>query len=136
MPTTIAQRADEMIQAIESEAFARQRRVSGSDLDTALWQIEHLESLVRRLCQSVDLQAESIANQAEEVKRLTAASIENAATIRRQRNQIHEQAGQLNDLRFRLCDDDCEDLSDERRREAASFAHSTGAAAALRGEPS
>lgn len=127
-------RVEELFTAAADGAKAYATRIGADALVAAHYETGILRDLVRKLAVSVELQAESIASQAEEIKRLRDAAESAQATIIRQRNQIREQAGELNDLRFRLCDDDGDDQSAERSREAAAFARASGAAAALRGE--
>lgn len=139
MSTTIAQRAEQLIEDAAAGAKAYAARVANGDRNTELnYRVGILESLVRSLSDSVEMQAESIANQAEEVKRLTKAAGEHVTTISRLRCTITELRGDLEDARDTIdrLDPPMRDAEDDSRRESAAFTHSTGAAAALRGEPS
>lgn len=133
MSQTIAQRADELLADAEAGAKAYAERVTAHAphlaRETALnYEVGILRDLVRRLSDSVELQAESIANQAAEIKRQTSAITMLNGTVKSQREQIrrnYEDMGEAGLLRG----DDRDDA-----RDYAAFVRSTGAAGALRGD--
>lgn len=135
MSATITTRAEQLIDEAESGAKDYAARIHGDRSAALNYEIGILRSLVRSLSDAVNLQAESIATQTEEIQRQRGAMELLNGTIRRQRNQIREQDAKLQDLQFRLIgDDDVEAESEDLRGRIAAFNRSTGAAAALRGE--
>lgn len=139
MSQTTAQRAEALIEDAEVGAKDYAARVAGgapNERNVALnYEVGILRSLVRSLTDSVDMQAESIANQAEEIKRLTKAAGEHVNTISRLRATIIDLRGDLEDARDKIAqlDPPMRGVEDDSRREAVAFAGSTGAADALRG---
>lgn len=117
MPTTIAQRADEIIAAATAKSHTPGESIEARRLGND-WEIGVLRANIRALCAEINDQRD---------------------TISRLRCTITELRGDLEDARDTIerLDPpmrDAEDDSAERRGAAAAFANSTGAAAALRGE--
>ncbi len=106
--------ADVLILEIERAAMQRAKRLGLTDEASMVDQIGHLEALVRNLSNQVASLRGAIDSQNEHAKTLRGIIAEQSLTITRQRNQIREQQLKLNELTFRLCDDDGEDLGPAR----------------------
>jgi len=124
MSTTTASRADRLIEGAEAGALVHAKNLDGDESVAMAYQITLLEQIVRGLVDKLDTARASAANLTNELARLRAAS--------------RAQGERIEQLTFDAAkgDDDFDALSDDLQRRIAAFNRSTGAAAALRGEPS